>query len=138
MASHRKTSPIALLTTKSLATIALVAAAVVYPALPFRADAKPAGPRQPKICKPLVTAKATGSSVTSAKNKSIDRWESAAASLYGASFSDLDKAQIVTIPFGFTGGRWWVVVKAKPCKPIGYGIQRGVRGIGKTFTYPIR
>ena len=110
---------------------------VAFPSFTTGVDAKPAGGSvQPKICKPMVKSKGTGATGTIAKNKAIDRWESAAASRYGASFSDLDEAKIITIPIGFTGGRWWVIVKAMPCKPIGFGIRRGVRGVPKNFSYP--
>ena len=90
----------------------------------FSVAAKPSGGVvQPKIFKPIVKAKAVSRSYAGLTDKAIDKWKMRTRSLYGSSFADFNQAQIVSIPIGFSNGKRWVIVKAKPCKPIGFGLK---------------
>ena len=89
------------------------------------AAAKPAGrPAPAMICKPIVKAKAKGNTPHIARNKAIAKWKSIVISLYGASFANINKAKIISVPTGFSNGKWWVIIRAKPCKSIGFGTIR--------------
>lgn len=77
-----------------------------------------------QICKRLITAKATTASPTTAKNKAVARWQAEAASRYGPSFADIDKAKIISVPISYFQNRWTVAVHAHPCKPIGLTLKR--------------
>ena len=119
---------------QSVVVITVVIGVTIMLLLAFGVAAKPGGGVvQPKICKPLVKAKAVSKTYAGLTDKAINKWKVNANSLYGSRFANFNQAQIVSIPIGFSNGKHWVIVKAKPCKPIGFGIKHEVQGLPKPF-----
>jgi len=109
---------------KKLATFLIALTPALF-LLNGTAAAKPAGrPAPAMICKPVVKAKAKGNTPHIARNKTISKWKSIVISLYGASFANFNKAKIISVPTGFSNGKWWVIIRAKPCKSIGFGLKK--------------